>query len=87
MNEEIHVRIRNVLIDKIQSEIRPEDLKRDTPLIEFGVGVDSIATLELLVALESEFEITIDEDEVNQELLENIDCIADYIIKRLEVST
>ncbi|MDA2920226.1 acyl carrier protein [Desulfobacterota bacterium AH_259_B03_O07] len=87
MNEEIHVRIRNVLIDKIQSEIRPEDLKRDTPLIEFGVGVDSIATLELLVALESEFQITIDEDEVNQELLENIDCIAEYIIKRIEVST
>jgi len=87
VNEEIHVRIRNVLIDKIQSEIRPEDLKRDTPLIEFGVGVDSIATLELLVALESEFQITIDEDEVNQELLENIDCIAEYIIKRIEVST
>ncbi len=86
MNEEIHVRIRSVLIDKIQSEIRPEDLKRDTPLIEFGVGVDSIATLELLVALESEFQITIDEDEVNQELLENIDCIAEYIIKRTEVS-
>ena len=71
------------MIEKMLSEVDPEELKDDTPLIELGVGVDSVATLELLVALESEFKISIDEDDISQNLLENIDSIAEYIGKRL----
>ena len=83
MKENINSRIRKVLIEKMLSEVDPEELKDDTPLIELGVGVDSVATLELLVALESEFKISIDEDDISQNLLENIDSIAEYIGKRL----
>ncbi len=83
MKENINSRIRKVLIEKMLSEVDPEEIKDDTPLIELGVGVDSVATLELLVALESEFKISIDEDDISQNLLENIDSIAEYIGKRL----
>ena len=83
MKENINSRIRKVLIEKMLSEVDPEEIKGDTPLIELGVGVDSVATLELLVALETEFKISIDEDDISQNLLENIDSIAEYIGKRL----
>jgi acyl carrier protein len=83
MKENINSRIRKVLIEKMLSEVDPEEIKDDTPLIELGVGVDSVATLELLVALESEFEISIDEEDIDQNLLENIYSIAEYIGKRL----
>lgn len=83
MKDNINSRIRKVLIEKMLSEVDPEEIKDDTPLIELGVGVDSVATLELLVALESEFKISIDEEDINQNLLENIDSIAEYIGKRL----
>jgi acyl carrier protein len=83
MKENINSRIRKVLIEKMLSEVDPEEIKDDTPLIELGVGVDSVATLELLVALESEFKISINEEDINQNLLENIDSIAEYIGKRL----
>jgi acyl carrier protein len=83
MEENINRRIRKVLIEKMLSEVDPAEIKDDTPLIELGVGADSVATLELLVALESEFKISIDEEDINQNLLENIDSIAEYIGKRL----
>ncbi|MGB7292624.1 MAG: acyl carrier protein [Thermodesulfobacteriota bacterium] len=83
MKENINSRIRKVLIEKMLSGVDPEEIKDDTPLIELGVGVDSVATLELIVALESEFKISIDEEDINQNLLENIDRIAEYIGKRL----
>jgi acyl carrier protein len=83
MKENINRRIRKVLIEKMLSEVDPAEIKDDTPLIELGVGADSVATLELLVALESEFKISIDEEDINQNLLENIDSIAEYIGKRL----
>ena len=83
MKQNIIGRIRKVLIEKMLSEVDPEEIRDDTPLIELGVGVDSVATLELLVALESEFKISIDEEDIDQNLLENIESIAAYIEKRL----
>jgi len=86
VKEKINNRIRKVLIETMLSEFDPEEIKDDTPLIELGVGVDSVATLELIVALESEFKISIDEENISPKLLENIDNISEYIRKRLEIS-
>lgn len=86
MSDEIRKRIRKVLNNKINSDLKPEMLRDDTPLLELGIGADSVATLELIVALESEFNISINEDDVGPGLIETIDSIAEYIIMRLEVA-
>ena len=69
--------------EKMLKDMKPEDIGDDTPLIELGVGVDSVATLELIVALEKEFQISIDESDVNLELLATVDSISDYISERM----
>lgn len=84
MNKEIKSRIKRVLINKLLQGFQPEGIEDDAPLIELGVGVDSVATLELIVALEEEFHITIDESEVNQKLISSINSISDYVSKRME---
>lgn len=84
MNREIKNRVKKILISKLLQGFKPEDIKDDASLIELGVGVDSVATLELIVALEEEFRINIDESEVNQELLATVDSISDYVSKRIE---
>lgn len=81
MNEEIKNSVKQVLIRKLLHDFTPEDINDDAPLIELGVGVDSVATLELIVALEEEFKISIDESEVNQELFATVNNISDYISK------
>lgn len=84
MNEEIKNRVKKVLIKKLLHEYTPQGLNDDASLIELGVGVDSVATLELIVALEEEFKIVIDEGEINQELLATVSSISDYISKHVE---
>jgi acyl carrier protein len=84
MSEEIKNRIKRVLIKKLLQDFSPEDIGDNTPLIELGVGVDSIATLEFIVALEKEFQISIDESKVNLELLATVSNISDYISSRIE---
>ena len=79
MSDKIKDRIKQVLVSKMLKDMKPEDIGDDTPLIELGVGVDSVATLELIVALEKEFQISIDESDVSLELLATIDSISDYI--------
>ena len=88
MSEEIKSRVKKVLVNKLlkDSEQGDIDLEDDTPLIELGVGVDSVATLELIVALEKEFQISIDESEVNLELLETVNSISEYISERMEAT-
>jgi acyl carrier protein len=87
MRQEVKNRVKKVLINKLLQDLRPEDIKDDTPLIELGVGVDSVATLELIVALEEEFQIGIDESEINRELLTNLTSISDYISDRIRTGS
>ncbi len=83
MSEEVKSRVKRVLFKKLLHKFTQEDIKDDASLIELGVGVDSIATLELIVALEDEFKISIDEGEINQELLATVNSISKYISKRV----
>ena len=83
MNEEIMKRIKKVLVHKLLQDFSSENIKDDTPLLGLGVGVDSVATLEFVVALEEEFQISIDEKEINPELLATIRTISDYISTRI----
>lgn len=83
MSEKIKNRVKRVLIKKLLHGIAQEDINDDASLIELGVGVDSIATLELIVALEDEFKISIDEGEINQELLATVNSISEYISRHV----
>ena len=65
MSDKVNDRVKQILVSKMLKDMKPEDIGDDTPLIELGVGVDSVATLELIVALEKEFQISIDESDVN----------------------
>jgi acyl carrier protein len=83
MSEEIKNRIKKVLVHKLLPDLSSEDIKDDTLLIGLGVGVDSVATLEFVVALEEEFRISVDEKEISPELLATVSTIADYISSRI----
>ncbi|MGH7889067.1 MAG: acyl carrier protein [Thermodesulfobacteriota bacterium] len=84
MNEETKSRIKKVLIKKILQGYSPEDIQDDTSLVDLGIGADSVATLEFVVALEEEFQISINEDEINTELLATVGNISDYISSRIK---
>ncbi len=57
-----------------------ESLDDTTPLIGSGMSIDSVAVLEILVALEKEFRIEIGADELLQaQALQTVGTLADFI--------
>jgi len=79
----IEDRIKKVLLENALEEVDPKEINNSSPLIEYGVGLDSVATLELVVALEEEFQIRIDESEITPETFETIESISLHIAKKL----
>lgn len=75
--------MKKVLCGNILKDTDTHSLGDDTPLIEYGVGVDSVSRLEFLVALEEEFGIRLDESEITPEFLETVSGIAGFISRRV----
>ena len=82
--EEIIQKLRNLIYKKLEIDARTEELGESTLLIEFGLGVDSVSTIEFIVALESEFGIEIDEAEINPEMFSTMNSVAAYISEKLK---
>ena len=79
----IDERVKKVLIENTLKDINPKELNSKSQLIEYGVGLDSVATLELVVALEEEFQVRIDESELTAEVFETIETISKHISERI----
>ena len=82
-NEEIISRLRILLYNKLKIDTEGENLDETTPLMEYGVGVDSVSTMEFIVALENEFDVEIDEAEINPAIFSTMNSVADYIARKL----
>jgi acyl carrier protein len=63
------------------SDVSPEDIDADAPLIGGALGIDSIDTLELLVLLEKEYGVTVPDITVGRKVFASVNSLADYIEK------
>ncbi len=73
-------KIRRLVVGKFNLDIRPQDISPEQSLIELGVGVDSVSTLEFIMELEEEFGVSIDESEVSPEVLETVESLSEFIL-------
>ena len=63
------------------SDVKPEDIDADAPLVGGGLGLDSIDTLELLVLLEKEYGVTVPDVNVGRQVFASVSALASYIEK------
>ena len=73
-------KIRRLVIGKFNLDIEPRDISAEQSLIELGVGVDSVSTLEFIMELEEEFGVSIDESEVDPGILETVDSLSEFVM-------
>jgi acyl carrier protein len=59
--------------------VRPETIGDDQPLFGQGLGLDSVDALELLVALEKEFGMSLETHEVDRSALASVASLARFI--------
>ena len=77
-------RLKKMIIESLQLEgMSPDEIGGDDPLFGEGLGLDSVDALELVVAMEKEFDIKIRSDEVGREAFGSVNALAAYVERRL----
>jgi acyl carrier protein len=61
------------------SDVKPDDIDEDEPLVGGGLGLDSIDTLELLVLLEKEYGVTVPDINIGKKVFASVRSLASYI--------
>ena len=78
----VYVRkLKQIIIDKFIPGLTVEEFDENTPLLEFGVGLDSVANMELILEIEKQLGVEIDESEINGEILYNFSSLLNYLEK------
>lgn len=83
--QEVLDRVRRVLIDAARLPREPDEIDPDTALFGTGLGLDSIDGLELVVAVEHAFGVTLADEKVGTVLaLRTVNTVVDWILARQE---
>ena len=76
--------LKNDIKDLIISSLNLEDVKADeivddAPLFQEGLGLDSIDALELAVAIERKYRVTIPDEAVGKRVFSSVSALAEYV--------
>jgi acyl carrier protein len=75
---EIKLVIRKYLLENLLDQSSADELTDSTPLVTGGI-LDSISTLQLVSFLEKEFNIEFEPSDIDQEKLNTIPSIANFV--------
>lgn len=76
-------RVKQTIVRSLGLEIDPVELADDEVLFGSGLGADSEATLGVVFALEAEFGIEVEDEELRVELFATIQSLVDYVEGKL----
>lgn len=76
-------RIKDILIDELLLQMPRERITNNCSLVN-DLGLDSIQILELIVALENEFAVRIEDEDLDYELFSSINSLAKHIQFKLK---
>jgi acyl carrier protein len=80
----VRTRMKEIIIQSLNLEgMTPSQIGDDEPLFGEGLGLDSVDALELVVALEKEYGITIESHEVGREVFASVSSLSAFVAKRL----
>ena len=76
-------RVRDLLRSCLQLGSRADGFTAATPLLGALPELDSMAVVTLLTAVEDEFGVSIDDDEVSADVFENLGSLAEFIARKV----
>jgi acyl carrier protein len=72
--------IKELIIASLNLEdVTPESIVDDAPLFGEGLGLDSIDALELAVAIERRYRVTIPDEAVGKKVFSSVSALATYV--------
>jgi acyl carrier protein len=78
--EELMQEVKEKIIMSLKlTDITPEEIDVDAPLIGEGLGLDSIDALELLVMLERDYQVTVPDVNAGRRIFSSVRALAEHI--------
>ena len=78
--DELRKDIKELIITSLNLEgVTPEQIVDDAPLFQEGLGLDSIDALELAVAIERRYRVTIPDEAVGKRVFSSVNALASYV--------
>ena len=72
-------RLSNLIVQKLDANVRLEDIQPDTALLESGLKLNSLAIVDMITAVEEEFGIQFGEDDLNMDAFASVAALARII--------
>jgi len=80
----IENRIKQLLVSELNvSRTAIDEASSATPLLGRGIGLDSVETMALIVAMEEEFGIAVPDSDLKAALFKNIETLATYVLHKV----
>lgn len=79
----IKQQVKQTIVKALQLEVDPDEIPDDEALFGEGLDADSVATLEIVFALEQEFGIEVEDEELRVELFDSVNSLVAYVIDKL----
>lgn len=80
----IEHRVKQVIIRSLSLEVTPEEIGAEDALFGGGLGLNSMATIEIIVGLEEEFDLEVPDEDLRVELFDSVKTMADYVRTALD---
>ncbi len=83
-SETLFLEIKKLIVESLALEdIAPEEIDTEAPLFVEGLGLDSIDALELAMALEEKYGVTVGDDpDENQKIFFSVESLARFVTEQ-----
>ena len=81
--EIIKEQIKEIIVQCLSSQIAKEDIIGNDLINE--LGINSVDALEIFVWIENTFEMQIDDEDLNSELIASLDNITEYVFQKKNI--
>ena len=76
-------RVKELIVTRLKLDaVKPDEIGDDAPLFGDGLGLDSIDALELVLAVEQNFGVRIEDEEVGRKALGSVSSLCAFLAER-----
>lgn len=83
MKEKIIADLKKIISNDLDVNIKMDEIDENISLFEDGLGLDSIAVVDLITKIEDHFKISIDDDDLNTKLFSSLIKLSEFIQSKL----
>ncbi len=82
VSDELKLELKKLVIDTLKiPDVTPDEIDNDENLFEGRLGIDSVDALELVMALQRNYKVHIDDQNLGRFIIKSINTIAEFIAK------